>query len=100
MFASRTIAGHLMRGVIAAALIAWALAHQSSDPGFAALASIAALVAMRGCPLCWTMGLFETIGQSMRIRRGIRRTGQTVRAISCTRAGCRRNGASDELLHT
>ena len=90
MFASRTVAGHLMRGVIGAALIAWALSHQSSDPGFAAL------VAMRGCPLCWTMGLFETIGESM----GIRRTGQTVRAISCTRAGCRRNGASDELLHT
>ncbi len=96
MFASRTIAGHLTRGAIAAALIAWALSHQSSDPGFAALAAVAALVAMRGCPLCWTMGLFETIGESMRIRR----TGRTVRAISCTRAGRRRNGASDELLHT
>ncbi len=96
MFASRTIAGHLTRGAIAAVLIAWALAHQSSDPGFAALAGIAALVAMRGCPLCWTMGLFETIGASMRIRR----TGQTVRTISCTSTGCRRNGASDELLHT
>jgi hypothetical protein len=96
MFASRTIAGHLTRGAIAAALIAWALAHQSSDPGFAALAGIAALVAMRGCPLCWTMGLFETIGESMRLRR----TGQTVRTVSCTRTGCRRNGTSDELLHT
>ena len=96
MFASKTIAGHLTRGAIAAALIAWALAHQWSDPGLAALAGIAALVAMRGCPLCWTMGLFDTIGESTRIRP----TGQTVRAISCTRNGCRRNRASDELLHT
>ena len=83
MFASNTIAGHLTRGVIAATLIAWALVHQASDPGFAALAGIAALVAMRGCPLCWTMGLFETIGESMRVRR----TGRTVRTISCTRNG-------------
>lgn len=43
MFASQTIAGHLTRGAIAAVLISWALAHQSSDPGFAALAGIAAL---------------------------------------------------------
>ena len=95
MFASRTVAGHLMRGLIAAALIAWALAHQSSDPGFAALAGIAALVAMRGCPLCWTMGLFETIAESMRIRRA----GRTARRICCTRNGCQHDEASDELLH-
>jgi hypothetical protein len=95
MFASTTIAGHLTRGAIAATLVAWALAHQSSDPGFAALAGIAALVAMRGCPLCWTIGLFETIGESMRVRRA----GQTVRTMSCTRNGCRREEASDELLH-
>jgi len=30
MFASNTIAAHIVRGVIAAALIAWALLHQSS----------------------------------------------------------------------
>ncbi|OLE79023.1 MAG: hypothetical protein AUF76_17865 [Acidobacteria bacterium 13_1_20CM_2_65_9] len=35
MLASKTIAAHIMRGVIAAALIAWALLHQSSDPAFA-----------------------------------------------------------------
>jgi hypothetical protein len=95
MFASKTIAGHLTRGLIAATLVAWALEHQSSDPGFAALGGIAALVAMRGCPLCWTMGLFETIAESMRIRRA----GRTVRTICCTSNGCQRDEASDELLH-
>jgi len=95
MFASKTIAGHLVRGLIAAALIAWAWGHQSSAPGFAALAGIAALVAMRGCPLCWTMGLFETIGETVRLRRA----GHTARTMRCTRNGCQRDEASDELLH-
>ena len=96
MFASRTIAGHLTRGVIAATLVAWALAHQSPDPGFAALAGIASLVAMRGCPFCWTMGLFETISESMSVRRA----GRTVRTICCTGNRCQRDEAADELLHT
>ena len=68
MFASKTIAAHITRGVIAAALITWALLHQSSDPAFAAAAGAAAVVAMRGCPLCWTMGLLETIGARIRVR--------------------------------
>jgi hypothetical protein len=68
MFASRTIVNHVVRGVIAAALIMWALRHETSDPGFAFAAVVAAIVAMRGCPLCWTMGLFETIGERIRVR--------------------------------
>jgi hypothetical protein len=68
MFASNTIAAHLMRGLIAAALIAWVLVFQASNPLFAVAAGIGAVVAMRGCPLCWTMGLVETIGEWIRIR--------------------------------
>ncbi|PYR20541.1 MAG: hypothetical protein DMF95_27955 [Acidobacteria bacterium] len=60
MFASNTIAAHIVRGVIAAALIAWALLHQSSNPAFAVAAGVVAVAAMRGCPLCWTVGLVET----------------------------------------
>jgi hypothetical protein len=70
MFASQTIAAHLMRGAIAAALITWALQHQSSDPAFAVAAGVVAVIAMRGCPLCWTVGLVETIGERIRVRRG------------------------------
>ena len=70
MFASRTLAAHLVRGVIAAALIAWALLHQSSDPVLAVAAGAVAVVAMRGCPLCWTVGLVETIGERIRSRPG------------------------------
>ena len=61
MFGSRTIVAHLMRGGIAAGLIAWALMHQSSNPAFAASAGVLAVIAMRGCPLCWILGLVETI---------------------------------------
>ena len=69
MFASKTVAAHLLRGVIAVALIAWAVTHRSSDPAFAVIAGVLAMVAMRGCPLCWTVGLVETIGERVRGRR-------------------------------
>jgi hypothetical protein len=94
MFASKTIAGHLTRGVIAATLIAWALAHQSSEPAFAAIAGLGSLVAMRGCPLCWTLGLFETIGESIRARRISRRL-----RTPCSSNVCHRNEDCHELLH-
>ncbi len=68
MFASKTIAAHIVRGVTAAALIAWALLHQSSNPVFAVAAGAMAVAVMRGCPLCWTVGLFETIGERLRAR--------------------------------
>jgi hypothetical protein len=66
MFSSRTVVGHLMRGGIAAALIGWALLHEASDPAFAAIAVVLAVVAMRGCPMCWAIGLVETIGNRLR----------------------------------
>ena len=68
MFASRSIAAHVVRGVIAAVLITWAVLDQSSNPAFAAAASVAAVVAMKGCPLCWTLGLVETISERIRVR--------------------------------
>ena len=66
MFASRSIATHLTRGVVAAALIAWAALHQPSNSAFAVIAIVLAIVAMRGCPMCWALGLVETIGNRMR----------------------------------
>jgi len=68
MFASRTVAAHLTKGAIAATLIAWALEHQSSEPALAIAAGVLAVIAMRGCPLCWTLGLVETIGERVRMR--------------------------------
>jgi hypothetical protein len=61
VFASRSIAAHLIRGAAAATLLIWAWLQQSVNPLFAGVALVMALVAMRGCPTCWTLGLFETI---------------------------------------
>lgn len=66
MFGSTSIAAHLTRGVIAAALIVWAVLDQSSNPAFAVIAIALAIVAMRGCPMCWVLGLVETVGNRMR----------------------------------
>ena len=61
LFASRSITAHILRGALAAALLTWAWLNQSSHPLFAGAALVVAVVAMRGCPTCWTVGLFETI---------------------------------------
>ena len=66
MFGSTSIAAHLTRGVVAAALIGWAVLDQSSNPAFAVIAIALAIVAMRGCPMCWVLGLVETVGNRMR----------------------------------
>lgn len=69
-FASQSLAGHLLRGAVAFTLLYWAIAHQQAQPFMALLAGAGALVAMRGCPVCWTIGLVETLGQKLRGRAG------------------------------
>ena len=61
MFGSALLGAHLMRGAVAAALLAWAIVHQSAQPWQSLGAGVAALVALRGRPMCWTVGLVETL---------------------------------------
>jgi hypothetical protein len=61
MFGSAFLGAHLMRGAAAAALLAWAIVHQTAHPWLSLVAGVAALVALRGCPMCWTVGLVETL---------------------------------------
>lgn len=68
LFASRTLTGHLLRGAVAFALLAQALSIQHERPWLAMLAALGALVVMRGCPMCWTIGLVETVVQRLRAR--------------------------------
>lgn len=63
MFGSAFLGAHLMRGPAAAALLAWAIVHQTAHPWLSLGAGVAALVALRGCPMCWTVGLVETLSQ-------------------------------------
>src|SRR5262244_643039 len=66
MFGSAFLGAHLMRGAAAAALLAWAIVHQTAQPWPSVAAGVAALVALRGCPMCWTVGLVETLSQGRR----------------------------------
>jgi hypothetical protein len=72
MFGSALLGAHLMRGAAAAALLAFAIVQQSAHPWASLSAGIAALVALRGCPMCWTVGLIETLSQG----RGDRTIGE------------------------
>jgi hypothetical protein len=60
-FATQTLAGHVIRGAVAFALLYLAIGHQHLHPVASVFAGLLALVAMRGCPVCWTIGLAETI---------------------------------------
>ena len=55
------LARHLLRGVVAAGLIALALKTNHELPMLAVIAGIGAIIKLRGCPMCWTIGLFETL---------------------------------------
>jgi alkylhydroperoxidase family enzyme len=74
MFASRSLAEHLVRGLVAVGALvgATALATGDTSGGLVWLAApliLLAIVAMRGCPMCWTVGLFATLARK-RARRG------------------------------
>ncbi len=61
MFASKSVAEHVARGLAGAFALCAAVLGASSHPWLALLAVPAALVLLRGCPMCWTLGLIETV---------------------------------------
>ncbi|MEU6314239.1 hypothetical protein [Streptomyces sp. NPDC047014] len=67
-FASASVPRHLARGALGFGSLAAAVAlFPAYGPVTLALAPIG-LLALRGCPMCWTMGLIETISRG-RLRR-------------------------------
>ena len=63
LFATQSLRGHLIRGSVGVALMYVAISQQHPHPGWSMLAGLLALVAMRGCPACWTIGLVEALHQ-------------------------------------
>ncbi len=61
VFASANLSAHLVRGALAALFLLAAIKVQEAAPLASLALGIAALVALRGCPVCWTMGLVETL---------------------------------------
>lgn len=67
-FASRSLPAHLARGTIGFGSVAAAIAL-APVIGWAGLLLLpVGVVALRGCPVCWTIGLVQTISRG-RLRR-------------------------------
>ncbi|MFI7005446.1 hypothetical protein [Streptomyces sp. NPDC050145] len=60
-FASKTVPRHLARGAIGFGLIAGSIALVPAFGPATLLAAPLALIAFRGCPTCWMVGLAQTI---------------------------------------
>ncbi len=66
MFASKSLTEHLLRGGVGAGLIVLALLVAPSEPIVSIAALALALVSLRGCPTCWTIGLVQTVVARLR----------------------------------
>ncbi|CAB4712751.1 MAG: hypothetical protein F2667_08150 [Actinobacteria bacterium] len=62
LFASSSVTVHVVRGLIGLVLVvaAFALAAQTA---WALLLAVPGVIAWRGCPTCWTLGLIATISR-------------------------------------
>ena len=65
MFGSTTFLAHILRGVIGFGVFALAILLARNPDTASVYASvtlaIVALIALRGCPVCWIIGLFDTV---------------------------------------
>jgi hypothetical protein len=66
-FGNKSLVIHILRGIlgIAALYVSLATIGQTLWPSLILIP--AALFFLKGCPMCWTMGLIETI--AMRVRK-------------------------------
>ena len=65
VFGSKSLIGHLVRGLTGLGAADLAFTHQS-EPVPSVLALGAAFVLFRGCPVCWTVGFMETMAGKLR----------------------------------
>ena len=66
-FASKSLARHLARGSVGFGLLFGGMALAPVVGPAALITAPLGLVALRGCPACWMLGLAETVSQG-RIR--------------------------------
>jgi hypothetical protein len=84
IFASPSLSRHLCRGALGFGLLGSAFGLIPTLGPAALLFAPAGLLALRGCPACWTVGLIETISAG-RLQR------------SCDQYGCAVRQSSAEL---
>ena len=61
MYASKSLLEHLVRGAVGVAALVFGLYVASNQLWLAMLTLPVAIVAFRGCPTCWIVGLGQTI---------------------------------------
>ncbi len=61
MFCSTSVTVHLLRGVGAIGMVLLAVILPPYGLIWSGLALAGAVVLLRGCPMCWLMGLIETV---------------------------------------
>jgi hypothetical protein len=66
--ASNTLTEHLLRGVVGISSLIAAIHVADAHPLLAFALGVITLIAFRGCPLCWTAGLIETVRQRFRMK--------------------------------
>ena len=87
MFASKTLTEHVVRGVLGASALVTSVVLASSHPILSVALLPLALVALRGCPMCWTIGLAQTLAAKLQGRTTVSGCGPcaTERSTSCRR---------------
>ena len=61
VFGNRTISLHLLRGILGLAALYGSFSTMNETIWPSIILLPAALFLLKGCPMCWTMGLIETI---------------------------------------
>jgi len=61
MFGSKSLPEHLARGIVGIGAFVAAVSCAPQHPWLALAAIVMALVALRGCPSCWLLGLVQTV---------------------------------------
>ncbi|WP_406268132.1 hypothetical protein OH799_23745 [Nocardia sp. NBC_00881] len=62
-FASASVARHLARGLVGFGTLIGAIALMPVFGAFSLLLAPAGLLALRGCPTCWAIGLMQTVSR-------------------------------------
>ena len=83
-FGNKSITVHLLRGTLGLVAIYAATVFLSTKPWLSVVLFAVALFMLKGCPMCWTLGLFETI--AMYIHKRHDNVDASVRAQGCSRA--------------
>jgi hypothetical protein len=68
MFASNTLLEHSLRGAVGIGALWYAVTIAAIHPLGSLAPGVLALLAFRGCPICWTVGLVETVSLRWRSR--------------------------------